>query len=491
VTGVMRRSLAAVLGLSLLAACSGDDGEAAPEGSAATSTTAAPSLVGDATVSGPLIGGQHGFPQTSTPVDLAAAGYVEEEFLLEGEATSYRYVDEPTEAGDWAAEAADTAPYTTRILVRRPEDPAAFNGTVVVEWFNVSSNVDVDVDFGFLAEELLREGYAWVGVSAQEIGVTSTGGGQFGDAAVGLQAWDPERYGDLSHPGDAYSYDIFSQAGAVLRTEGGQVALGGLVPDHVLADGESQSAFRLLTYVDAVDPLAQVFDGFLIHSRDGGGASLGDPAFTEPSTSRVRTDGDAPVLQFVTETDLFSLRPGAAFPDARQPDDERVHTWEVAGTAHADADYLGLLYEQGTAQFEGFLDLRGVLETANQGPQTYVMRAALRALRAWVLDGVEPPGAEPMEVEDGAIVRDEHGNARGGVRTPAVDVPVATLTGEGTPLIGSTTPFTPAELAALYGSSEDYQEAFAAALQDAVDAGFLLADDADELRADAATVTVG
>ena len=261
----MKRLLAvAVVGLSLLAGCSGDDGDVAgPDKPAVTTTTEAASLVGEATVTGPLTGGQHGFPQTSTPFDLDAAGYVEEEFLLDGEATSYRYTDEPGDDGEWSAEPADTSPYTTRILVRRPEDPAAFNGTVVVEWLNVTSNVDVDVDFGFLAEELLREGYAWVGVTAQEVAVTSTGGGQFGDAAIGLQAWDPERYHDLSHPGDAYSYDIFSQAGAVLRTEAGQAALGGLVPDHVLADGEPQSAFRLLTYVNAVHPLAQVFDGFL------------------------------------------------------------------------------------------------------------------------------------------------------------------------------------------------------------------------------------
>ena len=492
VTGVKRLLAVAVVGLSLLAGCSGDDGDVAgPDKPAVTTTTEAASLVGEATVTGPLTGGQHGFPQTSTPFDLDAAGYVEEEFLLDGEATSYRYTDEPGDDGEWSAEPADTSPYTTRILVRRPEDPAAFNGTVVVEWLNVTSNVDVDVDFGFLAEELLREGYAWVGVTAQEVAVTSTGGGQFGDAAIGLQAWDPERYHDLSHPGDAYSYDIFSQAGAVLRTEAGQAALGGLVPDHVLADGESQSAFRLLTYVNAVDPLAQVFDGFLIHSRDGGGAPLADPAVTDPETSRVRTDGDAPVLQVETETDLFSLRADAPFPDSRQPDGERVHTWEIAGTAHADSDYLAHLYEQGTAQFEDFLDLRGVLAVANQGPQTYVMRAALRALHDWVIDGVEPPIAEPMDVEAGAIVRDEHGNALGGVRTPAVDVPVATLTGEGVPLIGSTIPFAPAELAELYGSTDGYLRAFDAALDDTVDAGFLLADDIEELQADAETVQIG
>lgn len=192
VTAVKRLLVVAVVGSNLLAGCSGDDGDVAHlDEPAATTTTAAPSLVGEAAVTGPLTGGQHGFPQTSTPFDLDAAGYVEEEFLLDGEATSYRYADEPGDDGEWSAEPADTAPYTTRILVRRPEDPAAFNGTVVVEWLNVTSNVDLDVDFGFLAEELLRKGYAWVGVTAQEIAVTSTGGGQFGDAPSGCRPGTP------------------------------------------------------------------------------------------------------------------------------------------------------------------------------------------------------------------------------------------------------------------------------------------------------------
>jgi hypothetical protein len=444
-------------------------------------------------VLGPVTGGHHGFPQTATTVDLAGAGYVEQEFFLRGEATSHRYTEVPGPDGVWSVEPDATAPYTTRILVRRPEDPAAFNGTVVVEWFNVTANVDVDVDFGFYAEEVLRSGAAWVGVTAQQIGVIGTGGGQFGDAAIGLQAWDPPRYGELDHPGDAFAYDIFSQAGAVLRTDEGRRALGGLTPEIVLATGESQSAFRMATYVNAVDPIAQVFDGFLIHSRDGGAAPLDDRVLgvdeaEEPDTTRIRTDQRAPVLQFITESDLFSLRAESPFPDARQPDDDRVHTWEVAGTAHADATYLQGLSDQGTRQFEDFLDLSAVIPFANQGPQSQVMRAALRALRAWVVDGTAPPTAEPLRVDDGAIARDEHGNALGGVRTPAVDVPVATLSGEGTPLIGSTTPFPPEQLAQRYGNREAYLAAHREATEGAVDAGFLLAEDIADVVAQAEAV---
>lgn len=444
-----------------------------------------------ARLTGPISAGIHEFPQTATPVDLDAAGYVEEEFAFTGEATSYRYTAPPGADGEWPVEPDRTAPYTSRMLVRRPHDVEAFNGTIVVEWLNVTAGVDVDVDFGFFAEEVLRAGDAWVGVTAQEVAVTSTGGGQFGDAALGLKAWDPQRYGDLDHPGDAFAYDIFSQAGALLRTAEGRAALGGVSPEVILADGESQSAFRLVTYLNAVDPVARVFDGFLIHSRDGGAAPLDGRSFEvepdEPPTTRLRTDGRAPALQVITESDLYLLRPGAPFPDARQPDSDRVRTWEVAGTAHSDATYLRRLNQQGTRQFKGFFDLSEVIPLANDGPQRFVMRAALHALRDWVA-GRPPPIADPLQVVDGAIVRDEHGNALGGVRTPPLDVPAATHTGEGTPL-GSSTPFTTDQLRALYANRDAYLAAYRAATDAAVEAGFILDADAAEVNADAEAVT--
>ena len=53
----------------------------------------------------------------------------------------------------------------------------------------------------------MRAGYAWVGVSAQRVGVNQ------------LRGWSPARYGDLDVTGggaftaDELSYDIFAQAG--------------------------------------------------------------------------------------------------------------------------------------------------------------------------------------------------------------------------------------------------------------------------------------
>ena len=140
------------------------------------------------TVTGPITGGRVGIPFSSSPVPLRPAGYTEQEYFLSGTATGYQEAGTWGSDGRWSVTPAEQAPYETRILVRRPADPARFNGTVVVEWLNVSSDVDLDPDYLYDNAELLREGYAWVGVSAQALGVDA------------LKVIDPTRYGGLSHP---------------------------------------------------------------------------------------------------------------------------------------------------------------------------------------------------------------------------------------------------------------------------------------------------
>lgn len=444
-----------------------------------------------AKVHGPIEGGAHGFPFTSSAVDLRAHHYTEREYFVSGTAQAYHAKGTWGANGRWAVAPTTTAPYKTRILVRRPSDPKKFNGTVVVEWLNVSSNVDIDVDFGFESEELLRAGYAWVGVSAQAAGVTSTHAGtglSLGPNSVGLRAWDPQRYGTLVHPGDAYSYDIFSQVGRALEQRK-TPALGGLHVKKLIADGESQSAFRMATYVDAIEPVARVYDGFLIHSRNGSEAPLADGFSGPVPAARIRTDLKVPVFQVLTETDMFSI--GPPFPPARQPDTRRIRTWAIAGTAHADATYLRSLYVQGTRELPGMLDLRPVFETANNGPQKYVMNAVLHELGAWVAHGTQPAHGTPLTIVDGKIARDEHGNALGGIRTPQLDVPIATYTGEGASLIGKTIPFDAATLKSLYPTHEDYVDAFDRATDRAVHARHILAVDGRAMKAAAAQEPIG
>lgn len=496
-TGAARVGAAAVLALTLAAAaCSsgdggGEDGDAdTPAGEGAADVPGED--VARPTVTGPVTGGARGGPFNAMPDGLADRyGYVEEEFFIEGEATAYRPEGELGADGRWTVGAAGTRPYRSRIVVRRPADPDAFDGTVFVEWLNVSGGVDADPDFAFVHPEVLDHGSAYVAVSAQEVGVMGGGGALPVDVPGGIRAlreWDPERYGELSHPGDPYSYDIYSQAAQAVRRPGDVDVLDGLEARHVIAVGESQSAARMVTYANAVQPLAGIYDGFLVHSRGGSGAPLDDSGSAlGEGVTRIRDDVRVPVLQFITETDLFGM---LGFHGSRQDDTDTVRTWEVAGTAHADQSLLDYNAEMASEVADGGFDLAAQCGSINDGPQGEVLRAGVAALRAWVVDGEPPPEAPPLEVEGDAVARDERGIALGGIRTPAVDAPVAVLTGEAPAggsvlcsLFGETRPFDAATLAEAYPTHEDYVDAVTESAEAAVEAGFLLEGDAEAIVA--------
>lgn len=449
--------------------------------------------------------------------DLAKKGYTVEEFFLTGTARSFRLAGAATADGRWQAEPDASAAYATRLVVVRPTDPARFSGSVAVEWLNVTSGLDAAPDWYYTHREITRRGHAWVGVSAQRVGVE--GGSRFGSGGALKQA-DPARYGGLSHPGDAFSFDIFSQAGdAVKRTARATPAvLGPLKPARVLAMGESQSAAYLTTYVNAVDPLARVYDGFLIHSRSGSAAMLVPGASTSgapggaraPVGIKLRRDLRVPVMTLISETDLIGQQ-GGGFLAARQPDNKRLRTWEMAGTAHVDnyalivgaidsgetpVATLAAAWKPVTATILGKL-----AKPMNAAPQHhYFAMSALSHLEAWVRTGRAPPQGPRLEVatnggDAAKLVLDAEGNARGGIRSPWVDVPTARHSGLGNTggplgfLAGSTEPYDADILKRLYpGGRGEYLRLFEAALARAVKARFILPADEAEIRTLAAAM---
>jgi hypothetical protein len=438
--------------------------------------------------------------------DLKALGYVVEEYFLKGTAQGYRKVGEAGPDGKWQVEPAETAAYATRIVVVRPADPRKFNGTAAVEWLNVTGGLDIGPDWSFTHREMMRSGYAYVGVSVQKVGVEG-GQSMAGPSTGALKKANPARYGGLSHPGDAYAFDIYSQAGRVVRD--GNV-LGPLKARRLLALGESQSAIFMTTYVNAIDPIAKVYDGFFVHSRFGGApgvdASRVAPQQSQPGI-RFRTDRRVPVMAVFSETDVTS--PGGWWT-AEQPDDARLRVWQIPGAAHADTYMFQVAAnDSGVAPMEKIAPLwkpskmtivGPMAKPINSAPQHhYVAQAALAGLDAWVRTGKAPPSAPHMETTPGApgappsLTLDANGNARGGVRTPWVDVPTAKLSGFGNSggpfafLLGSTEAYDAATLARLYpGGKADYLKAFDAALAKAVKAGFILPADQAEIRALAA-----
>jgi hypothetical protein len=488
-------ALALAIG-SMFAACSSDDdgGDATND---VTTTTVAPADPRGADVARPEVepipDDVGDGPFLADPETVEGAGYLEKEYTLAGEATAYRPDGPLSVNGRWNVTPGKTAPYRSRILVRYPSDPEAFDGNVFVEWFNVTGGIDVDVAFGLGAPAITDAGSAYIGVSAQQVGVEGGGSAIEIEGAPqisGLKQIDAARYADLEHPGDQYSYDIFSQAAQAVRRPGATNVLGGLVPEHVIAFGESQSAGRLVTYVNAVQPVADIYDGFLIHSRGATGASLtADPPPEEQAPARIRDDLSDPVLQFEAETDI-----GRGFWAARQPDTDMLRTWEVVGTAHADQSILDSTGD--LAEAFG-LDLGEICPVINDGPMAEVLRAAFDGLRLWVVDGEPAPSAEPIEDDEGVIARDELGIALGGVRSPPVDAPRVVLSGDPVPnssvicsLFGSMQDIPPAQLQELYPTHDDYVAAVTTSAEAARAGGFLRPAEADAYIAEAEQAAV-
>jgi hypothetical protein len=481
-----QRWLAAALAAALVSGVTAGGNRAA----AAHIDAAPDAVVG--TVDGPLTAGG-GINLVAARGPALDATWVREEYTIEGDAIRYTSEGELSADGMWSLTSGESAGYRTRFVVVRPKDATAFNGTVVLEWLNVSAGFDSPPDYSYLGDELIRGGYAWIGVSAQHVGIEG------GPVAVptplsdavragdGIKAIDPERYGDLHHPGDAFSFDMFTQLARTLRTPGDVDPLGGLNVERIIAAGESQSAYALTSYANGVQPLTGQFDGFLIHSRGGGAAPLGEPgagvdmvtAVTGTPTM-IRTDLDVPVLVLQTETDVLGI---LNYLPARQPDTDLVRVWEIAGTAHADAYLVGPV-----------ADSFGCARPVNNGPLHLVAKAAIRHVDAWVRDGTAPPAAPPLETAGtpATFAVDANGNVLGGVRTPHVDAPVDVLSGlpaDATSVIcllfGTTTPLPAERLAELYASREDYLARFTAATDAAIAAGFILPEDRDAALAEA------
>ena len=471
-------------------------------------------------VSGPIAGGTHGYPFWSTTLDLAADRYVENEFFLSGTARSFVPV-QPLEGmtdGRWeSTPTGPTADYNVRMLVRRPQDPAKFNGKVIVEWFNVTEGFEIDPIWMVASDQLIRSGYAFVGVGAQRTGTNF------------LMSWDAARYGSLNHPGDSFSYDIFSQAGMAIAHPGpGAIKpLGNLTSKIkvMFAGGQSQSGGRMITYINAVHPTANVYDGFLVvsSSRGAGLSQAPQPVVGTPggAQSRIRTDIAEPVLVYLTETDV----PGSATGLHQQPDDDGFRLWEYTGTAHADR----AVFEAGAPvrikagvsgpplveQPYGLVITTCGITPINEGPSNYATRAAVDAIGNWASHrnkwsfrrnhapaigdriSLTIPTAGAASVDRDPIT----GIALGGIRLPQVTVPIETLRGQGSNIggfcflfgqsdrwDGDTAPFdsqavdNPApspepDLTGLYGSPHRYLKRVRVEANHARHDGFLLQDD--------------
>ncbi|HEX5401511.1 MAG TPA: alpha/beta hydrolase domain-containing protein [Pseudonocardiaceae bacterium] len=453
-------------------------------------STAVP--VPDPTLAGPVVtrpdlDGTHGIPYTSSAVDLASHGYSEQEYFVSGTARAYQPVGTLTADGRWNVQVASTAAYKTRIIVRKPINLKTFSGNVVVEWMNATVGRDLGVGWVFGSNGLLHDNDIYVGVSAQALPISGP--------AQSLQAWDPARYGSLVHPGDQYSYDIFAQVAQALRHPRGVNPISGAKIRSVIAYGDSQSAFRLVTYADALQNRDQVFDGILLNSRFGNGAALNTGA-TPPTGTVIRPDVKAKVLTLETETDI--IRGSNGFLPATQPNSNNFRLWEVAGSSHFNAA------EEATMRIQAFrespfanppLQFNSCPEAMNNLSFGDVVDAAFHDLAHWTVDnGYRPPspGLVGVTPDGTAYVKNSLGLTVGGIQLPQVAVPTGVVSGLGNTgtgtctLAGEYVPFSQAQLTSLYPNHQVYVSKFDAATARSVAQGFIEPYDADVLRAQAA-----
>jgi hypothetical protein len=428
------------------------------------------------------------------PLPELPDNYEQREYFLEGSARTYPE--------------SERAAYRTRIIVRTPTDAEDFSGTVVVEWLNVSANFDNAPAYLDSFGGIHRRGDAFVGVSAQKVGVDFQ-----------RQA-NPLRYGSLHHPGDDYSFDIFSQAGWVLKNPGEHDPLEGLRDEHdllLLGMGNSQSASRLTAYIsNGALSDASVYDSLLVFN---GGTT------TFPGLDPARLS--VPVIHMQSEGEASAPQPSAERPSGRL-EHPLYRLWWVAGTSHtASYDSWCNFYRQGVvsgvitgdpdrecgqygelsaiphpAAFLPNTGLRGggaaasivvgapCMARPNMFPKRYASHAALDALDTWVRTGTPAPpsSAEFVYDDQGALVRDADRNVLGGLRLAPIEVPLAGYVGNSCGLFGHTEPFDDAKLRSRYPTHADYMTKLHAAVEaDLADRHLVPADAEDFLtRANAA-----
>lgn len=404
-----------------------------------------------------ILSGSHQRPWNESLVRLDVRGYTEREYSVAGTVGQ------------------DNKPYKTRILVRSPIEQKKFNGTVLVEWLNVSGGFDLDIAGTAISDLITREGYAYVGVSAQPVGV------------AWLRNWDRTRYGTLTHPAipegplppfildEVLSDEIFTQIGEVVRRSDSPLAKLGI--KHVIAVGQSQSAMRLTNYINA-HPSA-VFDGYFLLNGPGAITNtnvkvVGVNSELEVATRLARFNGDPLPIRLREMPKLDN-------PEA-QPDAANFRLYEIAGAGHTPKVTMASVISRTTFDSPRYTaDVTCSYGNAAMDDQ-FALQAIVSNFADWLSKGVEPPPSSHLTLKKDSkghveVARDEHGNSLGGIRLPSQSVPLgknvgvnsadATTTGGPTKTMppnllcmtrGGFVPFDAATLKRLYPDRNAYVE---------------------------------
>jgi hypothetical protein len=369
--------------------------------------------------------------------------YLEEEFFVTGEATLYTYEENPRRGV--LVPLLENVPYTTRIIVRRPEQAQEFNGTVIIEWWNSTAGFDTAPVWDPSAEYFAREGIIYVGVtnsttSIEHLAVNGC------SLMPGLM---PEtcgnRYAVLSLPENGVAFEMVSQIANLLKSDSLENPLpADFDVERIFHSGQSQQGGSMVTYASAFH--FDVNDGYFVQAASTARRINYYPACGEPDSPDypdctpqlegddrlVRTDLPVPVYRSMTETDVGRVLEG----ETRQEDTENFRYYEVAGTAHVtvhkDVEFIPAIppFIPDPLYLEDAC--RDPLNTLADGPVfgSHIYNAMWRNMEWQVRFGISPPHGDLIETEldendELQIARDEFDNALGGIRPVQMRVPIA------------------------------------------------------------------
>jgi len=295
---------------------------------------------------------------------------------------------------------------------------------------------------------------------------------------------------------------------------------------YLYGHGYSQTGTMMITYINFFNSSAKlengkpIYDGYLaaaaggaaIHINDdffNGTTDLGMGGFEPTDPRRVIQPAGVPVVHMLTETEIATPLPDLNAIPTRRPDSDTspdlLRRYEIPGACHFNTygSDLGAPREDQTKVLGASCPwcCNG---TFSDIPQHYMFDGCLANLEQWVQKGTLPPKADRIQVENGAVVRDEFGNAKGGLRSPYVDVPIKTYKPLSAPcptcepkalcarcsawcvVLGNTAPFDEAQLKQLYGNHDGYVAKFNTAADKMFKDGFVTEADLELMKTEAA-----
>ncbi len=470
----------------------------------------------------PITTESYPFQAAAGKCEFDRIGYIEDEYFMSGTANIY------TES-DSAAHSVEVlyadAPYTTRLLVRRPADAAKFSGNVCVEILNASAMMDIDRMWVNSWKYMTRNGDIYIGITSK------------GHVVDTLKRFDAKRYEAINWANplpdrkapersafewlpqyeSGLYWDMQSDLARLLRTDDELNPIREYGKCWLYLLGWSQSGSYMsrtihsFAYREEEKYKEPLFDGYF---EAGAGDSLAPiNAYELVNGGGVMSNGSVPrggimiskqpYIALNTECeDLAALWT----EDSDEPG-YKFRTYQVAGTSHDEA-YNMLDYYEGYLREDA---KRSNIELAFSGakgepldtPYEFVFAATLRNLYAWVRQEIPAPHAPAIEKVpagpedfdalsmrsgDGknrkANRKDMFGNTMGGIRLANMDYPVGRYESFSTredgsidPMFGTVYPFSAKVLQEIYGSLSHYRELVEKQAERTIALGFLLRED--------------